>query len=385
MALSGPRGLRKNELDSATRLADKVFRAGGGTPMGKEFPLLFNRDNADHLRVFADKGRIVSLVGMFVRPAWLLGTRHVCCCIGAVCTDPEYRGKGLATRLLEDARKKALAEGVDTFLISGGRGLYLRLDYVDVGAYFTCVAPKDKLPGVGAYALQPWKPEDLPALTRLHAAEPVRFERTPEEFLAVLETGVVMDVPGATAVVRPKGSPEPVAYFSYQVGGRPWEAASNAITIVEMGGSRHAIFRALGALLAERGVGEAKARCLGSDAETAELARSFGWATEPAGFRGTVGIVEPERFWQACEAHFIERLGRERAARLKFSPNGQGKISYGRERVVLGSMSAITRLAFAPAHLRGELDLGLGQGSELARVLEEVFPLPLVDYGLNYI
>ena len=52
---------------------------------------------------------------------------------------------------------------------------------------------------------------------------------------------------------------------------------------------------------------------------------------------------------------------------------------------MVDDMSAVTNLIFLPRHRRGELALGLTDGSELAGILDELFPLPLVDYGLNYI
>jgi predicted N-acetyltransferase YhbS len=386
MALNGPKAAKENELASVIELPERVFRSGWQTTMVQEFPLMFAPDNAENLRVFTDKGKAVSLVGMLVRDAWMLGTRHRCCCIGGVCTDPAYRGKGLATRLMDDARRKAVADGVDIFLISGGRGLYRRLDYVDAGTYFSCKVRLSRLPRKGAYSLRTWRPEDLTALVRIYSAEPVRFERTPEDFLAFVSTGLVGCSAGTTAVVCPSDCDEPVAYFTYQIGGPPWERKpKDSVTVIEMGGPRYAIFRALGALLDRQGVDAAEVRFLGSDTETAELARSFGWPTQPQGFRGTVGVVEPARFWQACLPLFAERLGRERAARLKMAGGEQVKISYGRERVVLHSMSAFTHLVFGPASRRDQLDLGLRPGSELAAVLDDIFPLPLVDYGLNFV
>jgi hypothetical protein len=136
----------------------------------------------------------------------------------------------------------------------------------------------------------------------------------------------------------------------------------------------------------ERGLTDLTVHCADCDAEMAQLAASFRWAAEPRGFRGTVGIIAPERFFQACEPFFRERLGAERAARLSFEADGAGvRIRCGEEQVALKGMGDVTNLAFLPLHRRGELELGLAPGSELGAVLDEMFPLPLVDYGLNYV
>jgi hypothetical protein len=40
---------------------------------------------------------------------------------------------------------------------------------------------------------------------------------------------------------------------------------------------------------------------------------------------------------------------------------------------------------FLPAASREDLDAGLRAGSELAAALDRVLPVPLVDYGLDYV
>lgn len=386
MALSGPKALPDNMVRAAVAVADRVFRASKSSSMGGEFPLLFRKDNADNLRVFTDGRKVVSLVGMFVRDAYLLGTRHAICCIGAVCTDAAYRAKGLATQLMEDARRKALADGVDIFLISGGRGLYRRLGYVDVGTYYVATVSRKKLPRRGRYVLRPWEPEDLPAMIRIRSAEPVRFARTAEDFAAFLRTGKIACIPGETAVVCAEGSDEPVAYVCYQFGGAAWESKDkNAVTVVEMAGPRYAIMQALGPELDERGRDSADVHYLGSDAEFAQLGRSFGWPSKPRGFRGTVGVIAPARFWEACAPLFAERIGPDRAARLALTVGEKVEIAYKDERVTLDGTTGFTNLVFLPPERRAELDLGLPARSELRRLLGELFPLPLVDYGLNYV
>ncbi|MHC5034360.1 MAG: GNAT family N-acetyltransferase [Planctomycetota bacterium] len=386
MAIAGPKAASRDEIDSVVRLADLVFRPGADSSMGDEFPLLFHPDNVENLRVFTDGGEVVAHVGMLLRGISLLGSRHLSCCIGSVCTHPDYRGQGLATRLMDDAREKALEDGVDIFLISGGRGLYRRQGYVDVGAYRTCTVERSALPDSAGYVLRPWRPADIPDLVRLNAAEPVRFVRPPEDFLAFLGTGRVVNVPGELLIVCAGGSQRPVAYVACQVGGAPWdERPEDAITITEMAGPRWAIVQALGRLLDEKGVAELTVDYLGCDAEFAELGRSLGWRSQPRGFRGTVGIIDPARFWQASAPLFAERLGAKRAAGLDLDAGEPLRITYEDNEVVVGSMSDMTNLVFLPPHRRHELEVGLDRSSELAGIIGELFPLPLVDYGLNYI
>ncbi|NLW49420.1 MAG: GNAT family N-acetyltransferase [Candidatus Brocadiaceae bacterium] len=381
MTIDGPKAVAPEEFRSAMELVDATFRPGQPGGMEKHFPLMLCRENAGHLRVFTDDGRVVAFVGMFVRDVRLGGSLHRTCCIGAVCTDPQYRGRGLGTRLMDDAVTTALADRVDLFLISGTRGLYTRLGYVCVGAYPVYSIEAARLPADGPYVLRPWQPEDLPALVGLHAAEPVRFVRTPSDFLALLRCGLVCDAPGDTELVCRRSTGRPVAYLSYQVGGR--HKAADALTAVEMAGSRWAVAHGLRLLLTKRNAAGLHLRAMGSDCEAAELAHAFGWPSELRGFRGTVGIADPARFWSACAADFAERLGQERAGRLRLDTEGGLCVRYGAESLPLGGMTGLTELVFQARDRRA--DLPLAPESELRGVLDELFPLPLVDYGLNFI
>ncbi len=384
MAIEGPRAMKPEEFRSGVELADRVFRQGRLSSRTDAYPLLWREDNLQNLRVFADDGKVVSLIGMQQRDICLLGSRHRSCCLGSVCTEPDYRGQGLATRLLHDCRDKALDDGVAIFLISGRRGLYRRQGYVDVGSYHICTVKRSRLPENKRYSLRPWRPEDVPAMLGIYSAEPVRFARSPEDMLAVLRIEIVPDAPGATRVVCPRGTDEPVAYISYRVG--PGSTKDeDAVTVAEVAGPRWAIAQVLGELLDERGVDSLALPYLDCDGEMAELARSFGWPTKPRGFRGTVGIIDPARFWQACAALFAERLGGRRAGRLGLSASGAVRLTYGDEELALEGISGITELIFLPPHRRKELELGLGADSQLARLLDGLFPLPLVDYGLNHV
>ena len=137
--MEGPRPVKPGELPSLTRLADTIFADGEEGLMLASFPLLFDESNFENLFVFAKRGRIVSHVGMAQRWACLAGCTVRVACIGAVGTYEEHRGKGLATSLFEAACGKALSDGVDLMMISGGRGLYLRAGAAEVGCDYLTV------------------------------------------------------------------------------------------------------------------------------------------------------------------------------------------------------------------------------------------------------
>jgi len=113
---------RVEEIPELVALTNRVFRPGATGDMGREYPILFDPGNAVNLRVAWCGGRVVSHVGISIREAAIMGARLRVASIGAVATDPEHRGRELASRLMEDARRRALEEGCSLMLISGGRG-----------------------------------------------------------------------------------------------------------------------------------------------------------------------------------------------------------------------------------------------------------------------
>jgi GNAT superfamily N-acetyltransferase len=391
MTIEGPKAARGMEIRSAAELGESIFNPDGARAAPKPRPNPPPDEVRENLRVFTDGERVVSIVAMTYREIILLGTRHVACCFGGVCTDPDYRGRQLASRLLVDAKQKALRDGADTVIISGGIGIYTRQGYVPVGDYSFCTVSRDRLPvgrgeGEPDYVLRPPTPEDMPALFRMHLTEPVRFVRTPEELLRCVSSTRVFSHQGETLVVCPRGGGQPVAYLTCFFSGQAWHRKdANAIQVVELAGSRWAILRVLPALLERRGLESLELRYGGWDEEIVAMVRAYGWPSQPSGFRGTVGIIDPARFWHACADLFRERLGAERFGRLRFAADGAVTIGYGPEQIMLEDMTAFTRLVMEHPARRHELQLGLAPDSELSRALGALFPLPIVNYGLTYL
>jgi len=385
MALEGPKAARGREITSAQELGYRIFHEGAGAPEHPR-PTPPEDEVRENTRVFSDGGRVVSVVHMTFRRVVLLGTRHLACAFGGVCTDPDYRGRGLASRLLEDARQRALERGADLVLISGSRGLYLRQGYVRVGAFNVASVRRRQVPSEGRYLLRRGRPEDVPALLGIYAAEPTRFERSRDEWRSALARDRVLHAPGGVRLVCPEGDDTPVAFVAYRLGGAPWERKDpRALSVIEAGGARDAIIGALGPLMDEHGASEVEVYYSDCDAQMRALADALGWRSEPFTFRGTVGIIDPVRFWDTCAPLFAEQLGDGEFSRLRFEQRGGGAaIACEDERLVLPDMAALTRLVFTHGAHREELTAELGPDSPLRRILEQLFPLPLVNYGLNY-
>lgn len=118
--------VRENELNEAAALANKIFRSGMQGDMGAFFPTLFRTGVSHSYGAFDPAGNLVSFMGL-VPVQIKSGTgRILAFSVGAVCTDPQSRGLGLASELLNQCREHAERSGASLLFISGERSLYTR-------------------------------------------------------------------------------------------------------------------------------------------------------------------------------------------------------------------------------------------------------------------
>jgi GNAT superfamily N-acetyltransferase len=388
--MEGPKPARGQEILAASELGRRIFHPDSSAPTGARAAAPPPDTVRENMRIFTDGDRVVSLVVMNYRPVVLLGTPHLVCTFGGVCTDPDYRGHGLATQLLEDCRRKAIADGADLVLISGTRGLYRHSGYSPVGPLNICKVARASLPpappGSVPCVLRTAVPGDLAALMQMQVAEPVRFVRTPEELLRLVSSTRVLNGRGQTLVICSHEGGKPLAWITCLIGGRGRERVpSNSTRILEVAGSRWAILNALPALMDRQEVDEVELEYGAWDHEFGRMAADLGWPSEPRPFRGTVGVIAPGRFWDASAGMFREQLGNERFERLALSADDGGiRITCGDECLQLKDWTAFTQLVFTHPAKRHELELALPAESELARAFGEIFPMPIVNYGLNY-
>ncbi|HDI52319.1 MAG TPA: GNAT family N-acetyltransferase, partial [Bacteroidetes bacterium] len=174
--IEGPRAVREQEFDSLIQLVNRVFRSEGGN-MQTEYPQLFNAENLGNLLVMVDDGRVISHIGLLFRDVTIYGCRLTVGCIGAVATDKEYRGRGLASKLLFDAFTRIEEAGGSLILISGGRGLYrrnacvpaLRSMYFEISRSFADKNADSEL------TLKSFDSSEIATVSALYRREPVRF------------------------------------------------------------------------------------------------------------------------------------------------------------------------------------------------------------------
>ena len=355
--IEGPRAARQEELPAVVALSNMVFYPDGRIDMGRFFPTLFSTVNARNLRVFVDDGTPVALSGMTVRDLQMDEVVVRAACVGSVCTRDEYRGRGLAARLMDDCIAVASAQGASLLLVSGGRGLYRRMGCIDAGLFAIIRLTHDsRLPTISC-RVREWTEADLPELEALHRQERVRFMRAPGEMLPLLRTRALHCRPARTWIAR--AGERTVGYLC--VSGPDDRTGPGVIVAGEIAGSRLAILSAAHAILDASDAEYLDIEITASDAEMIFLARSFGCASRSTGMQGTLKIIDPPAFFEALKPRLLARLSPE--DRAAFSAEMmQVKAAVDLAALVFGSVKR-----------------------ESPRILHPVFPMPLPGYGLNYI
>jgi predicted N-acetyltransferase YhbS len=117
--------VRKEELIQAANLADSIFRVTGQTSMREAFPLIFAPESIHSFGAF-DGERLVSFIGFVPFVLKVGNARLQVFSIGSVCTHDDYRGQGIAGKLLDLCKQHAAVSGASLIFISGGRSLYTR-------------------------------------------------------------------------------------------------------------------------------------------------------------------------------------------------------------------------------------------------------------------
>ena len=362
------RACAPGELPAVIELCTRVFRPDGGH-MGREYPLLFNEANLHRLRVVWEDGKPVSHAGYVVRDAWILGANIRVAEVGAVCTDSSARKKGLATAIMRDLEACATAEGCHLMLVSGGRGLYRRMGCHPAGRYRSFKAPAGTI-RPARFQVRQATIRDARSLVDLYQAEPVRFERSVDDWVQILKCGMLMNGPCETRLALTDG--KPVAYFGIRRG-------HGAAQVMEYGGSRAAFWHSLAAALEDNEPVEVIE--MPADRDLAFLAPP-GLECKEIGFPGTVKLLRPEQFFDCVQAILYERVGEHVASNMGLVATPE-MVSFEWD----GQIADIPTTDIAPILFGaspGEPAVSLPD-PPLGDILAQFLPIPLPWYGFSYV
>lgn len=342
--------------------------------MGREFPVLLSARNVENLYILRDGARVISHVGVLRQVMQTAGVDIPTACIGAVCTDPEYRKGGLAGSLVDLAIRRSIEAGDVLMPISGKRTLYTSRGATSMGPQVVLRVPAAGMArGDGEYTVRAYEPGDWPKLARLQAAEPVRYCWTDRE-PCTLES---IRGYGGTCLLAERADGAAAAALLYCVGHPMYGGSTECARAVQFLGEPRAIPALLGHAAAG-GVQRLEWHVLATaQPEVAAALLAAGATGKSSITRWTILILQLARLVELV-GPAAARMGVELAARdgrLTVAAEGRSvtlaRPEHQVEILFRDSCTWSRELASLPVELRTACAAAL--------------PIRLPDYGINYV
>lgn len=382
MEYEGPRAARADELGDVLKLVNLVFRTSRGLPptMGEEFPLLFNEENAENLRIIKRGEEVVSHVGIFECEALIYGCRLKVGMIGSVCTHPEHRRRGLATALLRDAFEKMRRDGVDIVMISGIRGLYDRAGCAIAGAGYDLELTRESLEALSAEGVEAVEGGGAPEYATIYQRECVRYMRPLRHLEKLFESRAwYVERPTRRIRVLVLEAGEPAGYLIVHV---PDGGAVGRV--VEYAGCREAVVRGLKAVAESQGLEALRLKVPAWDVGMISALRRHGLKlphyTTP--LADTVRLLNVEDAFERLQPYFRERTDEEVSVSVE---DDVYRVAVGHYEITLRGPKELAWLVFGvPERVPEPFRRFMAGVPKAPEAFRSVFPIPLVPYGLYY-
>lgn len=373
--------LTQAELDEAARLSDSIFRDAEQISMQQAFPGVFSESLGQSFGAF-EQGKLVAFMGLVPSVIRIGSASLAVCSLGSVCTDDKYRGKGIASDLLDHVLQQSDKAGASLLLVSGGRSLYTRAGcrtYGQVTSFSWKRAdgysfPDSKLPE--GTVLRELAAADWFQLHRLASQREVRYDQGLSELAQLIHSEALsscLKLRHKIVVAAQDGH-----LLAYAVVGVPGvHTPKRSPLVIEWGGSAVIV-----PALLDYAAGAYKLNELTIPVPWHEkklIAALEGLPAEQKKAAGTVLVISPERLLNQL-APYLQSLDADKAAGLKLEKleDGITLLTLNGQSIEL-SVSELTSLLFDPQpELKTE--------PSLAASLNTFFPIAFpYDAGLNYV
>lgn len=354
-------------MEEVIDLINCVFRTGRGElphTMEKEFPLLLSYKNRENMRIMKEEQKIISVVNFLSRKILIEGTPISAGSIGAVCTHPNYRGRGYSSKVLKDVENRMKEIGVNLCLISSTRSLYKNWGASEVKncRRYKIFAGLLTL----KFIVREYREEDILPIKKIYNFQGTRYLRLGRDFETLIDSGafpfgdtsykryVLEDKDGLRGYIILKKIPE-------------------RIVVKEAVGDKSEIFDAL-ALLGDQ-LGVDKIDYILPHGEVAPT----GYLGEEEYLSGVLKIIDFVGLMEELKPYFKQYLPDEEVDFLKVEEaDGKYKLILGAEKLEIQSHKKLLELIF-------EKKEDKKNKGKLEKFIDTVFPLPFPwTENLNY-
>lgn len=290
--------IKPAELDQAALLADSIFRKPGATSMKELFPLIFRPGLSHSYAAITEDGKVAAFMGLVPSTIKTGDAFLNVFSIGAVCTDPAFRGQGLAGQLLQLCQAHAAEADAALIFVSGDRSLYTRAGCVPFGGTQFAELNASSAQALAAAAgeewtLRPMQPGDFFAVYRLLNEREAGHVYSPGELALLLGTEAYAGVLGLaqrTLVALRDGSIE--GFAAVAVPAAADVPAPSTATAVEWAGQPSAVAALLAKAALCGGVGTLQVPVPWQERSLLALLRDAGASLSGGANSGTVCIAD---------------------------------------------------------------------------------------------
>lgn len=381
--MQGPRGTKTEEIQKVIDLIDQVFRINAGLPpsMGQEFPLLLGENNKDRMRVVVDEDQPVAVVNYYKSNFSIQGVTVPVGSVGAVCTHPDYQGRGLATTLLDDVEDNMKQEGILLMLVSGRLNVYRRrLCSVAGDFYKATFYPQSRETSID---LVPYTPEYEDDMRRLYHGENLRYHRSYEEFIGFLKGGTTPwgKLQYQVYLIRENG-----AFSGYFVLGIAEEADHTWGKIKEYAGDRNQIIEGCYQAMKQHQLAFINLYFPAQDMIKFPMQRQE-VQIEKENQVGTIKILQYTKLMDQLRAYFAQYAKQEYLDQLNYhEKEGAYYLGIGDQILKLENLDELNQFLFGVDHQDSKYSWDLQDQPALQEFCKQVLPIPMPWAGcLNFI
>lgn len=288
---------------------NSVFRPGSGSNMGMalEFPHLFSDENMRNTYYIEEDGKIVSQASVFDWKCNLNGYTLKVASLGSVSTLPEYRHRGLSTKVIREVVKDKTDNGFHLLLVSGEIDLYKKIGCAKTGKVLIGTLNGEinqfnnfKTVRIGVSD----RKERSFEYHKLYALEKFRYFRTPDLSKILIDSLWFKRESAVMELYEVRSSNEIQAYVvAYR------QKKERTVKVMEYAGNRKAIIESLSFILKDLEGDWLKFNVNLEDLELISLCKELNISTTSSYAQGTLMCLDVNGLEEIVNSIVREKLG----------------------------------------------------------------------------